>query len=104
MAKERFLTAAERLFLQNGFEKTSADEVAKEAGFTKRTLYQYFESKEDLFFAVILPGAKRLFAAYEEAMSQGDCTLEKIRLGNQAHLRFFLDDRGCPSFELYARQ
>jgi AcrR family transcriptional regulator len=44
-----FINAAEKLFMKKGFENTSINEVAKEAGLTKRTLYQYFQSKEDLF-------------------------------------------------------
>lgn len=92
--KAAFIAAAEALFLQKGFENTSIDEVAKEAGLTKRTLYQYFNSKEDLFFAIALIGAKQLFSTFEEAMSRGDTVLEKIRLGNKAYLQYYIDNRG----------
>lgn len=88
------MDSAEKLFVQNGFENTSIDEVAKEAGLTKRTLYQYFESKEDLFYAVVLKGAKLLFSDYEKAMDSGNSTLEKIRLGNRVHLQFYMDHKG----------
>ncbi len=89
-----FINAAERLFKQKGFEGTSIDEVVKEAGLTKRTLYQYFLSKEDLYFAVALKGAKKLFLASEEAIAAGGSALEKIHLANMAHLHFYLDDIG----------
>lgn len=92
--KAVFIDVAQRLFLQNGFELTSIEEVVKEAGITKRTLYQYFTSKEDLFFAVTLRGVRQLLAAYEEAMDKGDTALEKIRLGNRAHLLFYLENPG----------
>ncbi len=92
--KASLMNAAENLFIQKGFENTSIDELAKEAGLTKRTLYQYFRSKEDLFFAVALKGAKQLTCAYEEAMSRGDNALEKIRLGNQAYLQFYMNHLG----------
>lgn len=91
---ELFISAAEKLFIQNGFENTSIDEVAKEAGLTKRTLYQYFQNKEDLFYAVALKGAKQLLFIYEEAMKNGKDTLEKIRLGNMAYLKFYTDNIG----------
>ncbi len=87
--KAALIDGAERLFIENGFDKTSVDEVAKNAGLTKRTLYQYFLSKEDLFCAVTLKGAKQLLAVYEEAMSKGLNALEKIRLGNMAYLEFY---------------
>ncbi|NLI92940.1 MAG: TetR/AcrR family transcriptional regulator [Peptococcaceae bacterium] len=92
--KASLIDAAERLFIQKGFENTSIDEVAKEAGLTKRTLYQYFLSKEDLFYAVALKGARQLFSIYEDAMSKGDNALEKIRLGNKVHLQFYTDNLG----------
>lgn len=89
--KASFIDAAERLFMQKGFEKTSIDDVAKEAGLTKRTLYQYFNSKEDLFYAVALIGAKQLTSVYEEAFTHGENTLEKIRLANKAYYQFYVD-------------
>ncbi len=92
--KALLMDATERLFIQKGFENTSIDEVAKEAGLTKRTLYQYFRSKEDLFYAVALKGARQLTFAYEEAMSRGDNALEKIRLANQAYLQFYMNYPG----------
>lgn len=90
--KASFLKAAEKLFKQNGFENTSIDEVAKEAGLTKRTLYQYFQSKEDLFYAVALKGAQQLYSASEDAVNMGKNALEKIRLANMAHLQFYTND------------
>lgn len=90
--KTCLLEAATRLFTQKGFENTSIDEIAKEAELTKRTLYQYFESKEDLFYAVVLEGSKKLLFMYEDAMSKGRNALEKIRFGNQAHLQYYMDD------------
>lgn len=96
--KTILISAARRLFEKNGFELTSIDGVAREAGLTKRTLYQYFASKEDLFYAVILPGARRLMATYKEAMAQGNTAREKIYLGNNAYLKFYRDD--LPMFRL----
>jgi TetR/AcrR family transcriptional repressor of mexJK operon len=45
--------AAQRLFLQDGLQRTSMDAVAAEAGTTKQTVYRYFGSKEGLFVAVL---------------------------------------------------
>lgn len=47
------LTAALKTFSLKGFAATKLDEVAKEAGVSKGTLYLYFESKEALFKAVV---------------------------------------------------
>lgn len=45
--------AATVLFLENGYERTTMDEIADEAGLTKRTLYNNFEDKAALFTQAI---------------------------------------------------
>lgn len=87
--KEAFIKAAEELFVEKSFENTSIEEIVRRAGLTKRTLYQYFQSKEDLYYAVALKGAKLLYEASLAAMQRGENTREKIRLANLAHLNFY---------------
>lgn len=41
------------LFGEKGFDGTSMDMIARELGYSKATLYQYFDNKEDLFAAVM---------------------------------------------------
>ncbi|HWQ58031.1 MAG TPA: helix-turn-helix domain-containing protein [Clostridia bacterium] len=90
-AKKRaaFLEAARELFIGKGFESTSIEEVVRRAGLTKRTLYQYFLSKEDLYYAVALDGARLLYESSRRALEQGENAREKIRLANLAHLEFY---------------
>lgn len=51
--KLNILAAAEELFFQQGVEHTSMDQVAKLAAVSKRTVYNHFETKEALFYAII---------------------------------------------------
>ena len=55
----RILDAAQSLFLRYGVRRTSIDDVAREAGIAKGTVYLYFDSKTALFAAI----AERLCAA-----------------------------------------
>lgn len=48
MKEEQILNAAKKLFTNYGFKKVSMDEIASEAGVTKKTVYTYFSSKEEL--------------------------------------------------------
>ena len=48
MKKDQIIEAARLLFHKYGFKKVSMDEIAREAEVTKRTIYSYFSSKEDL--------------------------------------------------------
>ncbi len=49
----RILEAAERLVMQYGFDKTTVDDVAREAGVSKGAIYLHWPSKDDLFEALI---------------------------------------------------
>lgn len=53
-AKESILKTATLLFLENGFQKVSIDDIAKTAGLTKATVYYYFGSKAELFKEVMV--------------------------------------------------
>jgi AcrR family transcriptional regulator len=47
------INAATRLFLKNGYENTSVDEIIQKAGGSKSHVYQEFGGKEGLFLAVV---------------------------------------------------
>ena len=51
--RESIIDAAIRAFQEDGFDNTSMDRIAEVAGASKRTVYNHFESKEDLFGAVV---------------------------------------------------
>src|SRR5689334_14670080 len=48
-SREAIIAAAERLFLDRGFGSVSMDELAAAAGVARRTLYNQFASKEEVF-------------------------------------------------------
>ena len=52
-AREHILWADKNAFLELGFERASMDEIAARAQTSKRTLYAHFESKENLYLAVV---------------------------------------------------
>jgi len=50
--QEKILEAAENLFVEKGLAETTMSEIAEAAEISRRTLYRYYASKEDLAFAV----------------------------------------------------
>jgi AcrR family transcriptional regulator len=50
--KDRIIEAAAKVFAQKGYSGTLMAQVAQAAGIGKGTIYEYFRSKEALFFAV----------------------------------------------------
>ncbi|MGH7965604.1 MAG: TetR/AcrR family transcriptional regulator [Candidatus Binatia bacterium] len=67
---QEILDAALRVFARRGLHKTKLEEVAKEAGISKGTIYLYFKNKEELFVAA----AQRIFPSPDEMDTAKDIT------------------------------
>ncbi|MCC0627480.1 MULTISPECIES: TetR/AcrR family transcriptional regulator [unclassified Clostridioides] len=87
--KNEIIDKAERLFCLNGFDDTTMNELAKEVEHTKRTVYKYFSCKEDLFFAVVLRGYKRLWDIVKIESAKGKTGFEKVKLLYFAFHKFY---------------
>lgn len=48
IARNKIIQAAIKIFSKKGFHKSTMDEIAREVGVSKATLYTYFESKEEI--------------------------------------------------------
>ena len=46
--RENIASVASKLFAERGISSTSMDDIAKAAGYSKATLYVYFENKEEI--------------------------------------------------------
>ncbi|HLZ67746.1 MAG TPA: TetR/AcrR family transcriptional regulator [Aliidongia sp.] len=66
-SREAIVEAAERLFLERGFGTVSMDDLAEAAGVARRTLYNQFTSKEEIFREMLL----RVSGQLEEAFPPG---------------------------------
>ena len=66
--REQILNAATRAFARAGFAATSLDDVAAEAGITRMIIYRHFESKADMYRAVLDRACTRL----AETVGTGD--------------------------------
>lgn len=51
--RQKIVEAAYECFWRSGFARTNVDRIAAQAGVTKRTLYTYYRSKDDLLAAVL---------------------------------------------------
>lgn len=75
------IAAALEVFSERGFAATRLDDVAKRAGLSKGALYLYFETKEDLFRAVVSEAVAANLAHLEKAV-QADLPFEEtLRAG-----------------------
>jgi AcrR family transcriptional regulator len=66
--KKDIVDAAERVFFSKGYEYTYMDEVAREAEYSKRTVYIYFNSKEQIYFEIMIRGYNLLIEMMEKTL------------------------------------
>lgn len=64
--KEDILNAARELFLKNGYKLTTIEQIARHAGYSKRTVYLDFKKKDDLFITICNEG---LFIVRDKLLS-----------------------------------
>lgn len=74
----RILDAAQRLFLRYGVKRTSMDDVAREAGIAKGTLYLYYSSKDALFAAIAENVCAATLAKGREAVASPASTAHRL--------------------------
>ncbi len=64
------LEAARELFLRDGFERTSMDAVSREAGVSKRTVYDYYGDKAGLLLDVVESAGESLLRSLQAALAE----------------------------------
>ncbi|MBN1408484.1 MAG: TetR/AcrR family transcriptional regulator [Calditrichaceae bacterium] len=86
--KNEIIDAAENIFFRNGFENSSVEKVAEAAELSKATLYLYFKSKEELYYAVCQRAEGMLFEKVDKAIKKATDTSTKIRAFLNAFVEF----------------
>ena len=74
--ERQMLDVAGRVFAADGFHEASMDEIAQKAGISKPMIYNYFGSKEGLYFAYIELAGQRLLSRIAEAAEGVDDSRE----------------------------
>lgn len=67
-ARRKLAHAANRLWIEQGFDKTSVSQICQAAGIPRANFYFYFESKEDLLLELGLQAVEGVAAATREAV------------------------------------
>lgn len=91
------LGAALKLFGQYGFRRTSIDDIAREAGIAKGTVYLYVETKEALFRALSQSLVDQMLESARQAAAADGTLAERLFAMLDAKFGFFYDLlRGSP--------
>jgi len=91
--RRRVLTEAAQLFAERGFSATDVAELASRAGVSKGSLYNYFESKEDLYLHVCKDGLAQSRRAVYGGMDPEWDIYKKISLDVEKYTADHLKDQ-----------
>ena len=76
--RQKLVDVARQLFAKNGLENTTMNDIAVASGKGRRTLYTYFKSKEDVYYAVIESELERLSDKMDEVAAKKIRPQDKI--------------------------
>lgn len=78
--KEKILIGAEELFMHNGIKSTTMDDLASHLGVSKKTIYQFFEDKDEIVFVVATRHFERHRKQMEAIANNSVNVLEELML------------------------
>jgi AcrR family transcriptional regulator len=78
IVRTEILKAAERVFQKWGSNKTTMEDIAKEAGKGKSTLYYYYQSKEEIFDAVVIGEFEKILTRAKEIAEETETAKERL--------------------------
>ncbi len=96
--RHRVFDASVSLFLSNGFRETTMQEIAAAAQMGKSTLYDYFETKDEILISYVEDAVEDLMERARQIVSQEIPVIEKLRQVLHAHLEYLMANK-----EFYVR-
>jgi len=90
---EEVLRSAANIFFAKGFHATSIEDVARDVGMLKGSLYYYIKSKEDLLFRLLMAGIEDGDAFIARQIDPHGDPLEQLDLAIRAQIDYIIQNR-----------
>lgn len=84
--------SASKMFAAHGYAETNLDNLAAELDLSKGTIYRYFSSKSELFFATVDREFQRLMLSMPESNADSTHPFDRIVKANAGYLGFFKEN------------
>jgi TetR/AcrR family transcriptional regulator len=97
----RILEAAKKVFIQQGLEGTSMQQIADEAGINKSLLHYYFRSKEKLFGEVFSYAFQYIVPQLEDIMNSNNSIFIKVEKLVSEYMDLLMKHEFIPAFVLH---
>ncbi len=93
------LEAARKVFAEKGFHEATVDDIAEAAGVAKGTVYLYYESKREVYFAALKFGIAQMYSLLLEELNKVSTPEGKLKGLIAAKLAYFDENRDF--FKIY---
>lgn len=90
--REQLLSAAQEVFVENGYHAAAMDEIAEKAGVSKPVLYQHFPSKLDLYLALLAQSSESLIAKVQQALDSTEDNRLRVKAAIAAYFAYVDDE------------
>ena len=97
---DQVLDGARKVFLRDGFERASVDDIAREAGVSKATIYAYFPDKQLLFMEVARCECHRQTEAAEALMAADLSVRAALTVAAERIIAFLMSEFGQRMFRI----
>lgn len=91
--QKRIIEHAAKLFADKGYETTSLGDLAASMGISKAAVYHYFETKQQIYDAIILETLEGLTRTVTEQVARETSAPARLRRFMTAHARYFEEHR-----------
>lgn len=91
--RQALLDGAQSVFFSKGFEHTSMDDIASEAGFSRALLYVYFKDKKDIYRSLRIRSVEVLRDRMLAHVNLSAPGITRIRQVGEAFYQFYLEDK-----------
>jgi len=101
--RKHLLDAAQSVFSKKGFQNTSMDDIAEQAGFSRSLLYVYFKDKKDIYRSLRVRSAESLLERMQGNIENDATGLERLKQTGAAYFDFYTRDKNhfdCLSLDI----
>ena len=96
--EKKILEAAEILFIEQGFEKTTTGQIAKIAGCNQALVHYYYRTKEQLFQKIFKEKVQIITQMFNVIVEQNTDFLQTLRLLIETQFKFIAQNQQLPMF------
>jgi TetR/AcrR family transcriptional regulator len=89
-SRRQILDSARDVFFRDGFMTANLDEVAERAGVAKGTLYRYFESKADLYVAVLADNGDAFTVRLRESTEGHQRAIDRVLRMSEFYYQYWI--------------